>query len=334
MHVGRPSAFESVTTAVLRRAAARAIKAPSIHNTQPWRFMLNGQRLDICLDPARRLPVLDPRGRQLLISCGCALLNARVAIAAAGYEPIVERVPPPDVHNVVARLRLGAARPGGASTRLDAAIERRCTNRRRFFGAPLSDGDATRLVRMARGEGVDLVRIHDPAQRRELAELLTLAARVESEDPQYLKELLDWTTDDPARVDGVQAASIPHAGAGAARVAGAAMRQFDLRAMGWLPSAVTLGDECVFALCTDSDDPHAWMRAGEALELVWLELTAAGLQATPIGQVVEVHATHHRLREGLGLPGHPQLLLRVGRAPDVPASGRRAPSDVITENLP
>jgi hypothetical protein len=145
--------------------------------------------------------------------------------------------------------------------------------------------------------------------------------------------LLDWTTDDPARLDGVHAACVPYAGHGAAQLPGAPVRQFDLRAMGWLPSAVALGDECVFVLCTDADEPKAWLRAGEALQLVWLELTATGLWASPIGQVVELRGSQQRLREGLALSGYPQLLLRVGRAPQAPAARRRTPSEVITEHL-
>ena len=324
-------AFETVSTSVLRRAAVRAIKAPSIHNTQPWRFVLHDEQLDICIDPSRRLDVLDPRGRQLVISCGCALLNARVAIAAAGYRPIVDRFPSPGVDNVLARVRVGRERPRGHSAAQDAAIDRRRTNRRAFIGRPVSEAEAAGLVRIARSESADLVPIETAEQRRFLAELLTGAARVEREDPGYLKELLDWTTDDPRRVDGVQAASIPYAGPGAPRVTATALRQFDLRGMGWLPSAARLADECVFVLCTESDTPQDWLRAGEALELVWLELTGLGLWACPIGQVVEVGGTHERLRAGLGLSGHPQLLLRVGRAPEAPTSRRREMWDVITE---
>ena len=56
---------------VLRRAAVRATLAPSVHNTQPWRLHIRDGRLDVFVDQSRRLRVLDPVGRQLLISCGC-----------------------------------------------------------------------------------------------------------------------------------------------------------------------------------------------------------------------------------------------------------------------
>ena len=79
----------------LRRAAVRATLAPSIHNTQPWRFVLSADALEIHADRSRQLRVLDLRGRQMTISCGCALFNARASMAAAGYDPAVERRPDP-----------------------------------------------------------------------------------------------------------------------------------------------------------------------------------------------------------------------------------------------
>ncbi|MEJ7705137.1 MAG: hypothetical protein WKF47_16480 [Geodermatophilaceae bacterium] len=93
----------------VRRAAVRATMAPSIHNTQPWRFTLNQSSLEIHADWNRRLRVLDPRGRQLLISCGCATFNARVALAAAGYEGDGRTIP-----------RGGTAEPAGPPHRARA----------------------------------------------------------------------------------------------------------------------------------------------------------------------------------------------------------------------
>src|ERR1700760_4167156 len=88
----------------LRRAAIRAMRAPSVHNTQPWRFVVRDGGLDIFADWSRRLTVLDPRGRQLLMSCGCAVLNARVSLAAAGYGVVVERFGDVARPNLVARI--------------------------------------------------------------------------------------------------------------------------------------------------------------------------------------------------------------------------------------
>jgi hypothetical protein len=322
----------STEAAVLRRAAIRAIQAPSIHNTQPWRFVLSDQRLEIHIDTSRRLNVLDPRGRQLVISCGCAVMNARVAIAAAGFEPLVERLPYQGKPNVLARLTVGDPRPAGRNAALDLAIDRRHTNRRAFMDEPVPASIVNRLVGAVRDEGAVLVPVTSPNHRRLVADLTAQAARIESEDPAYIDEIRTWTTDDPRRLDGVQAASVPYAGAGATHNGSSPIRSFDVRGMGWLPSAADFTTaESLFVLCSTDDEPHGWLRVGEALERLWLEITDYGYWASPLTQVVEVRGTHDRLREELRLMSYPQLLLRVGRAPDTMRTPRRRAYDVIVE---
>src|SRR5687767_356539 len=75
------------------QVVAAATRAPSIHNTQPWRWTATRDRLDVHLDPDRALPVLDPSGRQQVISCGSAVEFAVRALAAAGREAEVDVVP-------------------------------------------------------------------------------------------------------------------------------------------------------------------------------------------------------------------------------------------------
>ena len=140
----------TTTVAVaLRRAVVRATLAPSVHNTQPWRFVLSGDVLEIYADPARRLHVLDPAGRQMLISCGCALFNARVSMAASGLHAEVERMPHASQPNLLARVRAVAvpARLGPGPdilAMLDASISSRRTNRRRFDDERSRAGSSTR----------------------------------------------------------------------------------------------------------------------------------------------------------------------------------------------
>src|SRR4051812_48503093 len=118
----------------LRRAAVRATLAPSVHNTQPWRFHLRTDALDIYADRSRQLSVLDPTGRQLLISCGCALFNARTSLAADDVEVTVDRLPIEGRSDLLATLTYRA--DGSTESREVACLERviqlRQTNRRRF----------------------------------------------------------------------------------------------------------------------------------------------------------------------------------------------------------
>ena len=58
--------------------------APSLHNTQPWRFETTDSTLRVYADHERAAPAIDPEGRWLVMSCGAAAYNAAVAARAAG----------------------------------------------------------------------------------------------------------------------------------------------------------------------------------------------------------------------------------------------------------
>ena len=99
----RALAPETVELALLR-AAGRAVLAPSIHNTQPWRFVLRPGSLDLYSDPQRAVPVVDPSGRQRAISCGAALFGARVALAAAQFDVVTSLLPDPTDRDLLASI--------------------------------------------------------------------------------------------------------------------------------------------------------------------------------------------------------------------------------------
>ena len=153
-------------TAALRRSAVRATLAPSVHNTQPWRFELRPPTLSIVADRSRQLRVLDPTGRQLTISCGCALFNARSSLAASGFGVEVERFPDPASSALVARI---TAREAGGGTvdpiaALDNVIDLRRTNRRRFADDAVPAEVVESLQRGRGRRGLSTVR--DPAGAR------------------------------------------------------------------------------------------------------------------------------------------------------------------------
>jgi hypothetical protein len=323
-----PSA--AVSHGILRRAAERACLAPSIFNTQPWRFVLTGDALEIHADDTRRLRVLDPRGRQATISCGCALYNARVAIAAAGYEPVVERLPHAYRPNLLARVSLGENRTLAMGA-LDSEIGRRRTNRRAFMGEP-PESVVHAAAASAAEEGATLTPIVSAEQRALVAALCQEADTVQRTDADYVRELLAWTTDDARRPDGVQAMSVPYIEDWGDPATRGQIRSFDARSAGWLRPAVDTGStESLLIFCAAADSRASWLRVGEALERVWLELTWAGYWASPLNQAVEVPQTHRRLRDALGLAGDPQILLRAGLAPEAPATPRRPWHEMIDD---
>ena len=317
----------------VRRAAVRATLAPSVHNTQPWRFVLGPRSLEVHADRSRRLDVLDPTGRQLLISCGCAVFNARASFAASGLVTRVERAPDPMADGPIVRLDVAPATDGDRPCTpdrlgaLDAVVEVRRTNRRRFAEDPVPDDVVDLLVDAAHDEGSVLAPVRGTDDQVAVAVLSQRADRLQNADPAYRAELRAWTTDDPSRDDGVPAAAVPHAGQRDDEVP---IRDFDTSGHGALPAQThSSSTQCLLLLGTAADDPASWVRAGEALERVLLEVTRHGFVASPMTQVVEVATAREMLRRDLRLHMHPHVLLRVGRAPATPAPRRRRLVDML-----
>lgn len=315
----------------LRRAADRARLAPSIHNTQPWRFGISPTALELYADEERRLQVIDPRGRQLLLSCGCALLNARASLAAGGYDARIERFPDASRLDLLARITPSAEPTDQLPlAALDAAIPQRHTNRRQFADEPVPARLLETLVDAAITEHAVLLVVKSPGHRAVVAELVRDANRIEEADPAYRSELAAWTTDDLRRRDGVPALAVPY---GRSRPSNELpIRDFDPRGMGWLPADPESNrNQCLLLLASAGDDRASWLRAGEGLERVLLTATRAAFAVSPFSQIVEVAEINRRLRQELALDVYPQLLLRLGRAPAASAVPRRPLEEMLTE---
>jgi hypothetical protein len=319
----------SVTTRALRDAAEQASLAPSVHNTQPWQFAMNESALELVADRARQLKVLDPKARQLYISLGCALLNARASMAAAGIGVTVGREPDGDRPDVAARIEpLDDAPIDPALAALEPVIGLRRSNRRPFAPDDVPQDLIERLVSVASTEGALLHPVTAPDDRLALARLSQRADKELITDAAYRAELRAWTSDDASRTDGVPAGSVPH-------VDGSAhddvpMRDFDMSGSALLPAETQSSiNQCLLVLGTTVDSPAAWLCAGEALERVWLEITRAGFVASVFTQVTEVPALRAQLRDELRLSTWPHVVLRIGRAPSTPPTPRRPIGELL-----
>jgi hypothetical protein len=173
---------------------AAATMAPSMHNTQPWRFRVDtaSQTIGLYADPARMLRFGDPDGRALHIACGAALLNLRLAATVAGREPVVRLLPDPGQPLLLATVRLaGPGRLQPDEVELHEAIPARRTNRSPFSSRRVPPGVLAKLADAARLEGAIL---HFP-DHQEAVRLLGLARDAERallSDPGYRSELARW----------------------------------------------------------------------------------------------------------------------------------------------
>jgi hypothetical protein len=329
--LSRPAAAEQTEDPrrrALEDAADQALLAPSVHNTQPWRIELHDERLDLRADRSRQLHTLDPLGRELVISAGAALMNARVGLATAGWATRCDRFPRPDDPDLLAWLWPVTGTPDSTLALLASAVGRRRTNRRRYQPDRVPDDVLRRLTALAERDGVILVAVAGEAHRRLLARLTQQADREQNADPAYRAELRRWTTRAPETRDGVPPSAVP-------RVEGdrpdeLPVRDFDTQGVGRLPADTGSGtDQTLLLLATRTDDPPAWLNTGEALQRLLLELTALDWVAEPMTQAIEVPLTRTQLRSALTWDAHPQMLLRVGRAAATPRTPRRRRTDTV-----
>ncbi|MGQ0842875.1 MAG: Acg family FMN-binding oxidoreductase [Sporichthyaceae bacterium] len=298
----------------LRRAAVRAVRAPSVHNTQPWRVVLGPESLSVVPDPSRRVASFDPTGRQLLLSCGCAAANAQIALAAEGLASSVH-IGPLNEPWPVTEVAIDRAAPEPGLAALDAVIDLRGTPRVALEVEAVPRALLRRLRAAAAAVGVELGRIDTEPARLAVDRMARLGSQVLCSYPDYLTELRAWTAG-PARADGLPPAALDE-------LAGLSRVQTD-------PEPAGAGEPCeIVWLATRYDDPIAWAGTGVVLERVLLELTKAGLAAVPLAQIVEVPTQRSAFAERAGALGRPQAILRVGRAPLALPTRRRLLVDVI-----
>lgn len=316
--------------AALVAAVECAQHAPSMFNTQPWRWRLAGEGIELHLDPDRQLRTVDPAARLQTISCGVALHHARVALAVAGRGVLVERWPADGPTTLAARLRLLLDHePTDDERAMYAAIPRRRTDRRPYGDEPVPSTVVDRLVTSAIREGTSLHVLRSD-QMPAFSVAVTRAADLEIVDPAYRDELIRWTNRPPWSGDGVPPTT---AVSTARRVV--PPREFSLGVERGLHPGPGTDRGAAFAILTGSrDDEVGWLRGGEALSAVLLTATALDLSTAPMSDVIEVSATREALRRILGTVKYPYLALRVGYGPstaDIPTAPRRPATEVVDD---
>src|SRR4051812_46371732 len=277
---------------VLSTAARASLRAPSVFNTQPWRWRIAGDTMELYADRTRALSSTDLDGRLLLLSCGAALHHARVALAAAGRAVTVDRMPDEARPDLLARLRLGARIPADPEAVMMAgAVKCRRSDRRAFGDRPVSDEALTRFRRFVEQEGAYL-HVVRADQVPMLAVSTEVAANAEIDDPRYREELKEWTSRPAWTGDGV-----PPATAVEPSLRRVPVRDFVPSGRpGLQPGAdVDKGARYVIVF-SRGDEPIDLLRGGEALSALLLKATAEGLATAPLSDAVEVEWPRHLLR--------------------------------------
>ncbi|MGX9890966.1 Acg family FMN-binding oxidoreductase [Streptomyces sp. NPDC002276] len=313
----RTAAFDGTT---LERLLSAAVAAPSIHNTQPWRLRLAPETLTLEIRAAkhRGLRHIDPTGRALHLSVGCAVLNLRVAVEHFGWEPVTRLLPHPDEPDLLATVRLAGTARTSSHTSLYDALWRRHSSRFPFSERQLPTPLLTELAEAAHREGARLHRL-SPGQTDRVLRLTGEAEHRNTSDPDRAAES-HWVakTDDsglgvPPEILGPQ--DFQH--------------RIPVRDFGAHPHPETLTASlferwpAIAVLSTTHDRRTDWLRAGQALERVLLIATAHGIRASLMHQALEWPDLREQLMTAAETrPSHAQMVIRLGYGPEGPHSPR------------
>jgi len=290
----------------VERILSAAARAPSVYNTQPWQVEVAGSTVTLRADAAKQLRRSDPDGREMLISCGAFLFNARTAARRYSLTATVTTLPDPDDGFLVAAIELEPGPlPNTDELELAVAIERRATSRVPFDDQPLVADLLLSIDQAARDEGAELrlVQPSDPV-REEVIALVRRAEAIAAEDPAVGAEEAAWTATEPGRDDG-----IPRDLLGP----GASDDQAPVRRFRASTGNAQFEHRTTLAVLSTAGDTRAdWVAAGQALQHVLLVATTYFVHASFATTVLENPTTRRDLGRVLSLGGAPQMLMRLG----------------------
>ncbi|HWD03251.1 MAG TPA: NAD(P)H nitroreductase [Amycolatopsis sp.] len=314
----------------IRTAVSTAIRAPSVHNSQPWRWAAGDRTLHLYADRSRQLPETDPDGRDLLIGCGAALHHARIAFAALGWRADVHRLPNAAEPDHLAAMEFHRCEPTDTEVALAAAIPRRRTDRRRHSSWEVPRAYLESIAGAVADEGV-VLRVAEGPERYYLATAIEEASRRHRGDPAYRVELAAWSGR-RAAPDGVPSRNTPIVDTTPGTLPA---RQFSDPELAETPGASSDTAETVLlVLSTASDDRMSQLRAGEATSAALLTATRFGLATCPLTEPLEVPDVRRTVEAKVSSGSFPQMVLRIGWAPTnadpLPATPRRDVEDVLS----
>ncbi|MFJ9608413.1 Acg family FMN-binding oxidoreductase [Kitasatospora sp. NPDC101176] len=319
----------TLDAAALEKLVSAAVAAPSIHNSQPWRFRLqpDTSTLEVRAARERAVPAADPRGRAMHISVGAAVLNLRIAARHLGWAPDVRLLPDPAEPDLFAAVGLdtpASAMPPGTEE-LYEAIWHRHSVRTPFTDEPLAPAVLDHLVAVARTEDTAL-RLPDHDETARLLHLTAEAERRNTTDEAQRTESRTWIRSGNVPPYGVPAGALGPQD----RMGQLPMRDFAaIRPAEHRTPATFEHEPRIAVLTTERDTPTDWLRAGIGLEHVLLAATVHGVRASLLHQAMEWPHLRWETRDPRRPPGYVQMLIRLGYGPEGAPTPRLPAGDVL-----
>jgi len=314
---------------VMANAVELACRAPSVHNSQPWHWVLEGDELKLFFEPHRVPHATDLSGREAIISCGAVLDHLRVAAAAAGLQAHIERFPNPNDLDHLATISFSALElvTEAHRARADAILHRRTD--RLPFAPPPAWAAFEPVLRSTVDPDKAALHVLPDTVRPQLAEASRLTESLRRYDSSYHAELQWWTA--PYEVsDGVPYSTLVSV---SERDRVDIARAFPAGEHPDRRPEVDHDRSTILVLSTYGDTRRDALGCGEVLSDVLLEATMAGLATCTLSHLTELPASRDIVCALVGGSDDPQLLIRIGLVPAIaqvpPATPRRPLADVL-----
>jgi hypothetical protein len=314
----------------VKKAVLLACRAPSVHNSQPWRWVAENDVVHLFIDRRQRVPATDHSGRQAMISCGAALDHLRIAAAAAHWQASITRFPNAGDPDHLATVDFSAKDHVTAAQRNRAnAIPQRRTDRLPFVRPNFWHVFEPVLLGTV-DDTVATIDVLSDEQRPQLADASRLTEALRRDDPSYHIEL-QWWTSPFALTQGVPPSALVSA---AERHRVDVGRDFPVRSHQNRRAEIEADRSKILVLSTAGDTRSDVLRCGEVLSTVLLECTMAGMATCTLTHLIESTRSRDIVRNLIGRRGEPQVLIRVGITPpfeDSPLPAPRRPLDAVLE---
>jgi hypothetical protein len=300
-----------------------AVLAPSSHNSQPWKFIAQGQEITIRPNFERELSASDVNHRQLYISLGCALENLLVAADYYNFDATVTY----NDNGVTIFFQKQSTLQKHGENHLIFAIPRRHTNRNAYRDQ-IPDQQFLNRAKSHSRDDICIDFVLKQEEKDKIADIVNEALIFAMDDKKFRRELSQYvkanTTASPI--------GMPGFGFGAptpiSLLAPTLLRYLNVNKMTKKKDEELLKNQTpVFGIISTQQDDHAsWMQAGQLYERVALEAEQQNMKTQPLAAVIQMGDFYRKLQDILQVASRPQFFFRLGYTDSIPLHSPRLAS--------